>query len=103
MTVRTILGPDGRPVRRWREVRSERFRLMRYDGTLVTVGGGVVMRENLPLDDDTPIVPFPGRRTMTLKATGRHARAWAHALGLGPTLTAAQQRGALDLDPTTER
>lgn len=99
MPTHTILGADGRPVRRWREVRSERFRLMRSDGTLVTVGGGVVMREDLPLDEWKPCVPPPCPPVHEVTWNMDLTDAWRHVLGLGPILTPAQTRGAVPLDP----
>lgn len=93
----TILGADGRPVRRWRMVEGETFRLMTMDGRLVHESHGATIREELPLDDPEPIDPFPGPHTLTWEVELTDAA--RHAFGLGPYLSAAQQRGAVPLDP----
>lgn len=96
MTVHTILGPDGRPVRRWMVHAGGECVVRRMDGTVVGRATAASWVEPLPLDvDDTPIVPFPGPGTVTVDLELTDAA--RYMLALGPILTAAQQRGAVDL------
>lgn len=97
MPTHTILGADGRPVRRWMIHHGGEFVLRRIDGTVVGRGPASSWVEPLPLDvDDTPV---PTGLPRVLTADFELTDAGRHVLGLGPILTPAQTRGAVPLDP----